>query len=109
MQILNITATGVYALGDAGTGTVTRQIVHVVINSGTLSATFEGRLVGSGLAAGEYKQRSYVNTNDASTIIAGATAITAEGIYDIDCTGVELFLNVGTVTSITVYVHPVLG
>lgn len=98
MMQRTISASEVIALGtcsDDGVGTFAIGITSL---SGTHSMVTKGRIIGSGVASGEYQNIAYKPANTGTLTNPGTTAITAEGIYFIPADGCDVFLDV-TVTS----------
>lgn len=92
MASKSLNADGFVSFGDFGADVVSR-VVFQIRDDGILStsAVPKGRV--RGLADAELKALPYVNRNDPDTQIAAGTAITAEGIYEVDSTGLETGLD----------------
>jgi hypothetical protein len=103
------TGANAFALGDAALGVVSTWVIHVVLASGTVAILPKGIASGSGLTSANYINLSYVNRNTGA-VVAGGTAITATGIYDINASGCDVFLDVDvTGASLDIYANPCGG
>lgn len=100
--------TAVIALGDGSNRAVSR-IVFQVRDDGSMSTSFVVKAKVRGLAATELIAVPYTNRGTGAAV-AASTAITAEGLFEVDATGVEIFLD-NTYTSGKGSVHyvPVEG
>lgn len=103
-----IKATEKISLGTGADGAVSR-IVFQVVDDGSLSTSMvvKGRVLGQPDA--ELLSIPYTNRASGATVAAG-TAITAEGMWEADATGIEVVLdNTFTSGAGTVYFQPVVG
>ena len=97
-----INATAKYALGDASpdsVGSVTLQIS----GAGSYSILAKGVVLGNGLTVASNSVALYYKPAATGVVTAGATAITADGIYTIIADGANVVLD-ATYTSGTVNV-----
>lgn len=103
-----IRATEKVSLGDGSTQNVSR-LVFQIVDDGSLNTSMVVKARILGLPDSELTAIPYTNRGTGSTI-AASTAITAEGIYEVDATGVEIVLdNTLTAGTGTVYYQPVVG
>lgn len=92
----SVSADETIALGTAsedGVGTIAISITNSA-GAGSVSIIPKGRIIGSGVASGEYQNLAYRPANSGTTTNPGTTAITGEGIYHIPADGCEVFLAV---------------
>lgn len=92
-----ISATEDINLGDASPDSISTWAIYIVSLSGTHSIVFKSRPTGSGLASGEWRQPAYTNM-ETGAVVAGGTAIAAEGYFTVKADGSELIVS-ATVTS----------
>ena len=103
------TGASAIALGDAALGVVSTWVIQVVLASGTVAILPKGALADSGLTSADYVNLSYINRNTGA-LVAGGTAITASGIYDVNASGCNVYLDVDiTAASVDIYAVPVAG
>lgn len=112
MEAKKLTATGVIGLGDASPAIVGRQVFQVV-DGGSWSGSIvvKARIAGGSKSAPALTNSNnvsvpYINRNDTATLIAAGTAITSAGIYEVESTGVEIYLDY-THTGGTGLVYPI--
>jgi len=103
------TGANAFALGDAANGVVSTWVIQVVLASGTVAILPKGIVAESGLTSADFVNLSYVNRNTGA-VVAGGTAISASGIYDINASGCAVYLDVDvTGASLDIYTNPVAG
>lgn len=103
-----LNSTAKVSLGDASHGT-TGKMVFQIVDDGSMSISLVVKARVLGLADSELIAVPYINRGTGATV-AASTAITAEGIFEVDATGVEVVLdNTNTSGAASVYYQPVLG
>lgn len=103
----SLNATEVVKLGTGHESSVSR-IVFQVVDDGSMStsAVVKGRIQG---ITDELIALPYVNRGTGASV-AASTAITAEGLYEVDATGIEVVLdNTYASGAGSVYIVPVAG
>lgn len=76
--------------GGDGVSVVRRAVFQVKGNGWTGSFVLKQVLAGSDLAAADYKNVPYTNRTTSASVAAG-TAINADGIYEVDANGVDIY------------------
>lgn len=105
------TKTGAAALkiGDGAKGVVSRLRVQVVAAS-TVSLSFKGVVTETALAIQTYGVALAYRDVSTTSDTAGSTAITANGVYDVDASGLDVYLDLATNGSgVDIYVEPLSG
>jgi hypothetical protein len=103
-----LNATAKISLGDASQYSVGR-IVFQIVDDGSMSTSAVVKARVLGLADAELIAVPYTNRATGATV-AASTAITAEGLYEVDAAGVEIVLdNTYTSGAGTVHYVPVAG
>ena len=94
------TSTGQINLGEADTKTVSTWAVFLDLNSGTASLTFKARPKGSGAvyALGSEPDTVACQRGSDWSQVNGGTAVTTTDIYFVRSDGMEVIVDVGTVT-----------
>lgn len=99
MQTVKVQSTTQYSLGNASDRDVSTIVFQTVGLSGTCSVVPKIRIAGSGATGTTLLVAvPYINRAAPTTVIAAGTAITTDGIYQVDSSGSELVLD-ATVSS----------
>ena len=97
---INFTATAKVSLGDASPDSV-GSVTFQISGGGSYSILAKGVILGNGLTVASNSVALYYKPAATGVVTAGATAITADGIYTVIADGATVVLD-GTFTSGTV-------
>jgi hypothetical protein len=107
-----ITATGLFAMGDAADGAVASWVIDIASSGGTFSLTPQTRVrppIGAA-STPPYRDAAYETLTTGAAVTAG-TAITAAGSIKIPCDACDAGLNVTAISgsTLTITYSPIVG